>query len=315
MTLPGPCILGVDVGGTSVRVVAEDAAGRRGPVLETRTPLDYDALIDAIGDLSRAATDMAPHAVACGLPGTVSGECARFVPALGFLDGRPFGADLAKQLGAPVRLANDAQLTLLAEAREGAARDCGSAVLVAVGTGIGGALLLDGRIFSGRHGSAGAFGWLPAAEATPNEMHGAFELAASGSALSAIAAARRPGESGEDLVAAARRAEPDAVAAVTAYAERLGRGIAAIASVIDPDVVLVGGGLSEAMDLLGPVIERSCQRYASPDGRTVPVRPAALGARAGVTGALYAARPDTEEPARGSVAAARLTIDDKEGQS
>ena len=143
--------------------------------------------------------------------------------------------------------------------------------------------------WSGHHGSAGSWGWLSAPGAG-NLVHGPFERAASGSALSMAAAARVPGTAGPDLIEAARRGEPGALQAISAYAEQLGRGIAAITSVIDPEVVLVGGGLSEAMDVLGPAIEDCCRRFASPDGRLVPVRPAALGRYAGVVGALWAAR-------------------------
>jgi predicted NBD/HSP70 family sugar kinase len=293
MTDATGCYVGIDVGGTSVRVAAEDGPGRRSKVVSALTPSSYRELLTTIGRLAATVSEGRVLAAACGLPGTSDGARPRFVPALGFVEGMPMSADLAATLGVPALLANDGQLALLGEAREGAAKDCASAVLVTVGTGIGGAIMVDGRIWSGHHGSAGSWGWL-SAPGSGDHVHGPFERAASGSALSVAAAAHAPGTAGPDLIEAARRREPGALRAVSAYAEQLGRGIAAIASVIDPEVVLVGGGLSEAMDVLGPAIEDCRRRFASPDGRLVPVRAAALGRHAGVVGALWAARRGAE---------------------
>jgi predicted NBD/HSP70 family sugar kinase len=210
------------------------------------------------------------------------------VPNLPYLDGRPLAADLAGRAGAArVELGNDAQLALLGEAREGAARGCRSAVLVTVGTGIGGAVMAGGRIVRGARGSAGAFGWLPAAGAAATADRGAFELAASGRALDRLAGG---GRGARDLVDAARAGEPAARAAVEAYGRVLGTGVAALASILDPEVVLVGGGLSEAMDVLAGPVAAAVAASASPNGRQVPVRAAALGPAAGAVGAVHAAR-------------------------
>lgn len=281
--------LGIDVGGSSVRVVAQHGDGARSTVLAEPVPPAYDEFILLV---TRLAAEVAPGqraAVGCGLPGTAHGDMAVFVPALPWIEGRPVGTDLAAALGAPVTLALDGHLTLLAEAREGAARGRRSAVLVAVGTGIGGALLLDGRIWRGRDGSAGSWGWLPAEGAAVDPEHGGFEQVASGSALSLLAAAARPPTTAQALVEAARKGDVAACAAVRGYADRLGRGVAALASLLDPDVVLVGGGLSAAMDVLQPELSRAMARYGSPDGRTVPVQATALGPHAGVVGALHVA--------------------------
>jgi predicted NBD/HSP70 family sugar kinase len=281
--------VGVDVGGSSVRVLAE-VDGVRRDVVAADVPGSYDdflALVARLRDCAlRGATT---HAVGCGLPGTSDGGRAGFVPALPWIEGRPVADDLARVFGAPVVLGLDGHLTLLAEAMEGAAAGCRSAVLVAVGTGIGGAVLLGGRIWRGHHGSAGSCGWLPAAGARDDAHHGPFEQVASGSALAARARALDPSLTARALVEAARRGEPAAAAEVDAYGQQLGRGIAALASVLDPEVVLVGGGLSAAMDVLAPAIRRATTSVASPDGRSVPVRATALGPDAGVVGALRAA--------------------------
>jgi predicted NBD/HSP70 family sugar kinase len=282
------CYVGIDVGGTSVRVGAEECSGHRSEIASAFTPRSYGQLLLVIRRLAEQVATGPVLAASCGIPGTTDGVQARFVPALPFVEGAPMGTDLAAALGGPTTLSNDAQLALLGEVQEGAARHCQSAVLVSVGTGIGGAIMVEGRIWPGYHGSAGSWGWLPAS-CDPDEVHGPYEKVASGKALSAIAAALAPGSDGPDLIEAARRGEPGPQSAVRSYAEHLGRGIAAIASVIDPEVVLVGGGLSEAMDVLGPLVEDCCRKFASPDGRKVPVRATALGRHAGVIGALWAA--------------------------
>ncbi|MEV4161526.1 ROK family protein [Nonomuraea dietziae] len=270
--------VGFDVGGTLLRVLAA-SGGVRGPVARHEVPRSYEALLDLLTELTGPGAD----AVGIGLPGTSAGGTPVFVPALPWLEGRPLAADLEARLGAPVRLGLDGHLTLLAESVEGAAKGRRSAVLVAVGTGIGGALLVDGRLWRGAHGSAGSWGWLqgepdPAPLAAGYPAHGGFERAASGSAL---------GRRGPELVAAARegRVPPE----LEAYAVRLARGIAALGSTLDPEIVLVGGGMADAMDVLGPMLAVHIERFASPDGRRVPVVAAGLGSGAGVVGALLAA--------------------------
>jgi fructokinase len=277
-------LVGIDVGGTSLRVLAE-SAGRRSGVASAPVPGSYDEFLEIVRRLVAEATDGPVSSVGCGLPGTSDGEHARFVPALPWIEGRAVRGDLTEALGAPCLLALDGHLTLLAEAIEGGARGCRAAILVAVGTGIGGAMMVGGRIWRGCRGSAGSWGWLPAAGAADDPHHGQFELVASGSALAAELSPR----SSRETMAAAREGDAVALADIERYATRLGRGIAALASVIDPEVVLVGGGLSDAIDVLGPMLEHSVRQFASPNGRQVPVRATELGAHSGVVGALVLA--------------------------
>lgn len=277
--------LGVDVGGTSLRV-----SPRRGEVSAGRTPDSYDGLLDAIAALAPPGPW---QRVAVGLPGATGAAVPRWVPALPFLDGRPLAADLAARLdAASVTLANDAQLALLAEARGGAARGARDAVLVSVGTGIGGAIMLGGRIVRGANGTAGSFGWLPSAGVEADADHGPLERAASGTALDRLAG---PGRTGRHLVAAARAGEESARAALHTWASALGTGIAALAAILDPGVVVLSGGLCEAFDAYAEPLRAALRRAGSPDARAVPVVPAVLGIHAGVTGALLAAAHDGKE--------------------
>jgi predicted NBD/HSP70 family sugar kinase len=281
--------VGIDVGGTSVRLVAE-TGGTRSAVASAPVPGSYEEFLELVRALLAEAGGGPVAAAGCGLPGTSDGAYARFVPALPWIEGRAVRDDLAAALGADCQLAVDGHLTLLAEATEGAARGRSSAILVAVGTGIGGAIMLGGRIWRGVRGSAGSWGWLPAAGAADDPQHGQYELVASGTALAAQASPR----STQQIVDAARAGDGAALAEIERYAQRLGRGIAAIASVTDPEVAIVGGGLCGAMDVLGPLLERFVNQYASPDGRQVPVCAAELGAHAGVIGALALARRGEE---------------------
>lgn len=283
--------VGIDIGGTWVRLLTRHPDGRQVEASPFPVPDTYKDLLTSVIAMLPAPVGRAVQGVGCGIPGTTDGERALFVPALPWLEGKRLGPDLAAALQAPVYLGNDGQYTLLAEITEGAAAGASSAVLVAVGTGIGGAIMTEGRTWRGHHGSAGSWGWLPSPWATTSGGHGPFEKASSGTALSELAASVVPWWTGAELFAAARRREARAVAAVDSYAERLASGVAAIVSIIDPEVVVIGGGVSAAMDVLGPVLARDIAALASPDGQKARLCAAALGPRAGVVGSVLAAKP------------------------
>lgn len=281
--------LGIDVGGSSVRMIMADAGDRRSEVVAAGVPDSYRGLLDLVEKMATRLAGTCLTAVGCGLPGWSDADRALFMPALPWLEGEPLRADLESLLGADVTLGVDAHLALLAEAREGAAKGFGSALLVAVGTGVGGAIMLDGRIWRGRRGTAGSWGWLPSPGASSDGLHGAFERVASGTALSQRAGTMTPPTSATDLVEAARSGSRGHAKEVARFARVLGRGLAAIASSFDPDLVIVGGGLSAAMDVLWAGLSDAMSRWASPAARDVAIVPALLGPSAGVVGALLAA--------------------------
>ena len=285
---PATYAVGADVGGTRVRLMVQDlATGERSPFTETPVPRTTEQLVDV---LARMAAELcaggSAATLAVGLPGQVTAGRCVWIPNLRFLDGSPLAALLEEQLSVPCRLSNDAQATLVAEGREGAARGHDDALLLAVGTGIGGAVQIGGRVVPGAHGCAGSFGWLPLAGGARNADHGEWETAASGRSLEELGA---PWGSVQDMLAAARAGEAAALATVDAEARLLGRGAAALASVFDPGVVVFAGGLVQAFDLLEGGMRANLAEYASPAGRTVPIVPAALGSAAGVIGALHLA--------------------------
>jgi glucokinase/fructokinase len=286
--------VGIDVGGTSLRLLAESSNGDRSEVVTIPTARDYGGLLVQIDSLLRSVVAGPLLSIGCGICGVADDKRPVFVPALPFIERRPLADDLADRFGAHVVLGMDGHYTLLAEAREGAGIGYSSVVLVAVGTGIGGAIMLAGKIWRGARGSAGSFGWLSAVGGKDDAEHGLFEQVASGTALSKVASAYRPRWRGEDLVAAARSGDADAAVLADRFGEGLGRGLAAAASVLDPELIILAGGLSEAIDVFGSSIDRAMVERASPNGRHVPVRAAVLGSQAGVIGALLATKVDEE---------------------
>lgn len=288
MTGTGTYAVGADVGGTRVRVMVQEVAtGARSAVVETPVPRTAEGIVEAVAEAAGGLCAGGRVAsVAVGLPGQVThGRCV-WVPNLRFLDGSPLAALIGQRLSAPCLLSNDAQATLVAEGREGAAVGHPDALLIAVGTGIGGAVQFGGRVIPGAHGCAGSFGWLPLSGGARDADHGEWETAASGRSLEALG---EPWGSVQNMLAAGRNGDARALETVTAEARLLGRGAAALASVFDPGVVVFAGGLVQAFDLLAAPMREAMADYASPAGRTVPVVPAALGSAAGVIGALHLA--------------------------
>lgn len=285
---PG-CIVGVDVGGTRLRVRAEGVlTGRRSEAVEMPVPRSVDSLVEAIASMSQEVADGRPvTAIAVGLPGHVRGDYCVWIPNLRFLDGVALGTAVSDGIGAPCNLINDAQATLLAETHEGAARHHANVVLVAVGTGIGGAFLVNGELVLGANGCAGSFGWLPFSGVPRDADHGQWERTASGQALDEMAHAFGGTKA---AITAARRGDGAAIDLLNRYGALLGEGIAGLASIIDPNIVILGGGLVSAFDLFGASLAAAVAEHASPTGRGIPVVPAALGKSAGVIGALWRAR-------------------------
>lgn len=284
--------LGIDVGGTKIQgaYLAEKAQPRLTAQLATPTS-NYEAFFDALKHVVVETQEQsgALAGLAIGLPGTVTEECVNWVPNLPFLNGKDLAGDLTAWLGLPVELANDAQLALLGEVWRGAAQECRHAVLVSVGTGVGGAIMLGGNIVRGIHGSAGAFGWLNLDwhEAADPE-HGYVERHASGSALNDLARQLDPALTSRELIALAYANDQASKSVVQRFSALLGATCASIVSVLDPEVLILAGGLSEAFELLAPALHERMRVYASPGTRKTTIVPARLGKDAAAYGALRA---------------------------
>jgi fructokinase len=260
--------IGIDLGGTKIEAIALDDEGCERFRRRVASPRgDYDGTLEAIASLVAAAEDAAGAAsVGVGIPGAIS-------PATGlvknanstWLNGRSLAEDLARRLARPVRLTNDANCLALSEAADGAAAGQPVVFGVIVGTGTGGGLVVNGRAVVGANAIAGEWGHNPMPWPEEGEWPGppcycgrtgCIETFLSGPGLSRD----HRKASGEQLDAAAiavRACRGDAVASATLsrYERRLARALASIVNVVDPDVIVMGGGLSNIEQLYRRVPE------------------------------------------------------------
>ena len=277
--------LAIDLGGTNLRagLVAQDAIepvslGRwNAPTSLEEFRLRIDALLSRHG---------AKELGVC-IPGLGKGTVCSWVPNLPFLD----GIDLASVFpGVKVALGNDAQLSLLAEAAGGAARGRSNAILLAIGTGIGSAVLADGRILRGEAGAAASFGWACADPADHgDDVHGWLERTASGTALDRIAAGLGLAV-GPALAASARSGNERALVALGPPMTALGTALAGAVALTGSSLVILAGGAADSIDVLGPLVRPALTRQLPPHLRGVQLVAGDFGARAALVGAGLAAR-------------------------
>ena len=289
--------IGVDFGGTKIEAVGLDADGvvlarRRVP-----NPGNYDAAIEAVANLVAFIAEQAGRTGTLGIgsPGSASPRTGLMRNANStWLNGRTFREDLETRIGRPIRLANDANCLALSEATDGAAAGARVAFAIIIGTGCGGGLVGDGRLVEGAGGVAAEIGHVslpwPSADEAPGPkcwcgLSGCLETWVSGSGLQRDHLAMT-GQAldGPAVVAAARAGEAGAVASLDRYVDRLGRAIAMVTNLVDPDVVVLGGGMSnvgELYDRLPAVVER----HAFSDHWAGRIVPAQWGDASGVRGA------------------------------
>jgi glucokinase len=283
-------VLAIDLGGTQLRAAVHsgDVAALR-DIAKEAAPASLPEFTSRISALRAEAGEVT--GIGFAVPGLVEGTTCRWIPNLPYLD----GLDLADLLpDVQIGLGNDAQISLLAESTAGAARGMSDALLLAIGTGIGSAVLANGRIVAGSRGGACSFGWACADVEDPGEERsGWLERMAAGRALDGVAA--QIGKAGgADLIASARAGDRAAVAALQMPAQRLGTALAGAVALLDPEVVLVAGGISAALDILAPPILAALRRHLPAHLRGIEMRAGAFGQRAGLVGAAIAgtAGPD-----------------------
>lgn len=298
--IPGPSALGVDIGGTKTVAALVGPDGRTG--LEVRVPTPArngpDAILGAAISAARSVLDgggAAPAGCGVGTAGTV-GPDGVIRSATGTLPGWT-GTDVAAAfrdaLDLPVTVLNDVHAAATAELWCGTAADAGSALIVWAGTGVGGALITDGVVLTGRTGTAGAIGHLPASRAAGRTCScGAadhLEAYASGLAIAASYSGPGPALTLPEVAALARSGD---IAAVTAIAEAgavLGEVLGGAASLLDPDVIIIGGGVAELADLLDAPVRASFLASALPGPATARLAFSTLGPLTVVIGAARAA--------------------------
>ncbi len=289
--------IGVDFGGTKIEAAALSAQGEFLSRLRVPNPGSYDAAIDAVRDLiarTEAAVGRAAS-VGLGVPGSINPSTGLMRNANStYLNGRNFAADLTAALGRPVRLANDANCLALSEATDGAAAGAHTAFAIIIGTGCGGGLVVDGRLVEGANGIGGEWGHMPLPWPRADEVpgpacwcgqHGCLETWVSGTGLrrdhTAVTGRDMPGEW---IIDAARSGDAGAGAALDRYIDRLGRGIAVICNIVDPDVFVLGGGMSNVAELYGR-LEDVVRSHVFCDTWQARIVPARWGDSSGVRGA------------------------------
>lgn len=277
-------VLAIDLGGTRCRVGLADSANPATVTLvedvaAPQSRADFLYLVRAL------LTKHNAYALGLGIPGLAQSTVCRWVPNLPYLD----GLDLAAALpGISIGLGNDAQLSLLAEVRAGAAKGLSDAILLAIGTGIGSAVLASGTIIAGHAGGACSFGWATADLAdTGEDVSGWLERQSAGRALDQLAQTLGLAK-GHDLIAAARSGNPAALALLARPMDALGTAIGSAVALLDPSAIIIAGGVAEAFDVIKPMLRKAVDRRLPPHLRGVALLPAQHGAKAGLVGAACA---------------------------
>jgi fructokinase len=290
--------IGVDLGGTKIEIVALDERGAT--LLRRRVPTpagSYEAILDAVARLVAGveAETGRRGSVGVGHPGVSSPRTGLIKNANStILIGKPLERDLSSRLGRPLRLANDADCFALSEAADGAGAGARCVFGVILGTGAGGGIVLDGRLWTGRNGIAGEWGHNPLPWPEPGEFpgppcycgrHGCLETFLSGAGLARdyLDATGRTRDARE-IAAAAAEGEAAAGAALARYTRRLAKGLSGVVNVLDPDVVVLGGGLSNITGL-ATAVAAELPAYVFSDAVDTRLAAAFHGDSSGVRGA------------------------------
>lgn len=292
--------IGIDLGGTKIEALAIDSAGRELARHRVDTPReDYGATIAAmVGLVRRIEREMGSTArVGAGIPGSVSRLTGLVKNANStWLNGRPLDRDLSLALDREVRVANDANCLAVSEATDGAAAGKRVVFAVILGTGCGGGVAIDGRVHTGPNGVGGEWGHNPLPWASGDELpgpecycghRGCLEMWISGSGVARdhekVTGRQR---TTRDIMADYATGNPDAVATMERFEDRLARGLAHVINLLDPDVLVFGGGLSKIEHLYRD-IPRRLSGYVFGREAATPVLQARYGDSSGVRGAAW----------------------------
>ncbi|MGZ4269871.1 MAG: ROK family protein [Solirubrobacteraceae bacterium] len=299
----GDRLIGVDVGGTKVSVAVLEDGELSEPVLHQTELSDSDALVDQLVRVIEEAGEAA--SVGLGVPSVIDFETGAARSSVNIpLHGVPLRELLGKRLGMPVFVDNDATVAALAEAHDDDLNLIAhSLVMITVGTGVGGGIVIGGRIYRGATGAAPELGHIiigadlrdggPPPMTKPPHPD-SLEYLAAGKALDRLGNERGIGD-GEAVVAAARDGDDAARECMRILGERLGVGIANVINVFDPELVVIGGGVSQAGDLLlAPARAMAAGLVLPGVGTRTRIEPARYGPRAGVRGAALLADQELE---------------------
>ena len=292
--------IGIDLGGTKIEGIVLGESGEVQARERVAAPRqDYEASLTALEGLVRRLDGEAGGAdsIGIGMPGSIS-------PATGlvqnanstWLNGRPLDRDLSHRLGRPLRFSNDANCFALSEAIDGAGAGARTVFGVILGTGCGGGIVVNGRLLDGPRGIGGEWGHTPLPWAGSGEYpgpacwcgrRGCMEVWVSGPALEADHGQQGgPPLATEEIASRAEAGDPIALQTIERHASRLARGLAAVTNVLDPDVIVLGGGLSQLTHLYDELPRRMAPHIFADHG-SVTVLPPKWGDASGARGAAW----------------------------
>jgi fructokinase len=306
--------IGVDVGGTKLEAIVLDPAGVERWRERVPTPrAGYDATLRAIVDLvqrARQSLHGAPCTIGIGAPGHSSPQGLMKNCNSTQLNGRPMRSDLELALGQAVRLSNDANCLVMSEATDGAGAGSGVVFAAILGTGVGAGIAVHGRVLSGPNGLAGEWGHNPLPWATEQDPRwpcfcgqvGCIETLVSGPGLARDHAERHGGQrSAESIAAGAAAGEPECDATLARWEHRLARALAHVINLLDPDVIVLGGGLSH-IERVYRTVPALWPHWVFSGGMRDPVRTRLArsqhGDSSGVRGAAWLWRDAGGQPSR-----------------
>jgi fructokinase len=298
-------LIGIDLGGTKTEVAVLDMDGQFLFRQRQATPRDdYTAILDAIQTLvdeAIAHTGIArPQAIGCGIPGCLDPDTHRVRGASTLvLNGLPFQADLEQRLQCRVPIQNDANCLAVSEAVDGAGQGSSMVFAAILGTGCGGGIAFQGKAWTGRHAIAGEWGHNPLPWPTLDELQvpacwcgqvGCLETWISGTGFARDHSQMHGGElSALQIIELMRRGDIHAIQSFERYLNRLGRALAQVVNLLDPDCIVLGGGMSN-VDEIYPAIQAQMLHYTFSKTVRTPVRKAQHGDSSGVRGAAWLAR-------------------------
>jgi fructokinase len=292
--------IGIDLGGTKIEALAIDNQGVELARHRIDTPRDdYDATIKAMAGLVRRLEQETGRAgtVGAGIPGSISRITGLVKNSNStWLNGRPLDRDLTAALGRGVRVANDANCFAVSEATDGAATGRRVVFGVILGTGCGGGVAINGRVHEGPNGVAGEWGHNPLPWPRPEEYpgpacycgkRGCMEMWVSGTGI-ALDYETMTGKSRttREIVLEFEAGARDAAAAIERFEDRLARGLAQVINILDPDVIVIGGGVSRVMHLYQE-LPKKLPGYVFGGEALTPILPAVYGDSSGVRGAAW----------------------------
>ncbi len=292
--------IGVDLGGTKIEAIALNSAGAILARRRVATPAhEYDEIVRAIAGLVNDIETEAGRegTLGVGAPGSISTHTGLVKGSnTQCVNGKPLDVDLSRALDRPVQVENDANCFALSEAIDGAGRGARVVFGVIIGTGVGGGVIVDGKVLAGRNHIGGEWGHTPLPWMRPDEYPGArcfcghdgcVETFLSGPGLSRDYQ-RRAGAfaKGQEIEARAQRGEAAALAALDAYQDRLARALAMVIDILDPDVIALGGGVSNIARIYDGLTQRVAQ-HAFTDALDTKILRNVHGDSGGVRGAAW----------------------------